>query len=398
MMRLSRAIVARLIPNYTGRDDVQARAAVGLMAGWTSVMLNCVLFVLKGALGIATGSVSLIGDAFHTLADLLTSLVIIFGFRIARKPPDKQHPFGHGRSECVAAMVIGVLLAVTAVEMITFSIGRIVRPKPISTGLWLFAVLVLTILLKEFLARFSLSLGKLIDSEALRADALHHRSDALSTVLVIVAFVGARWDHAWLDGAMGIGVAVLIGWAAARSLLRSINPLLGERAPASMYREIENIARAFPTVQGVHEIMIHRYGRANIISLHIEVPDSASPVQLHEMSEQIEERIARQFPGHAIVHVDPINREHEHYDEVQRIISDILASKGGATSFHDLRLAGGSERFKVVFDIVADRDAKDFDPKVIQQKILTRLRARFPHVRVIINIEPFYFDRPGSGS
>lgn len=396
-MRLSHAIITWLIPSCADVRDVRARAAVGLVAGWTSVGLNCALFALKVILATLTGSVSLVADAAHTLSDSLTSLVVIFGFSFARKPPDEKHPFGHGRMEFVVALVIGVLLAVTSVEMITFSIGRIVRPQLVVVEPWVLGVLILTMILKEMLARFSLSLGKLIDSEALRADGLHHRSDVLTTLLVIVAFAGMYWGQTWLDGAMGIGVAALIGWAAANTMIRSVSPLLGETAPESVYRDIEKTAHTFSEVQGVHEIMIHRYGQNYVVSLHIEVPDSADPLRLHEMSEAIEEQISRRFPGHTIVHVDPISRKHEHYDEVRRMVADAIAKEEFVTSFHDLRLIGGNERFKVVFDITTDLKAKRLGLQGISERIRRRLQERFPRARVVIKVEPFYLGGTHNG-
>jgi len=390
-MRFSRWLVSRVVPELSDDATPQERARVGLLEGWVSVGVNVGLFALKMVLGVMSNSVSLIADAAHTLSDSLTSIVVIFGFRLASRPPDEQHPFGHGRIENVSAVVIAVLLGVVSVEMLMASVNRLFHPRPLRADLWIIGVLIGTIILKELLYRFSRDLAAMIDSDVLRADAWHHRSDMLSTILVLAAFIGAQWHAVWLDGTMGIGVAIIIGVAAAVSMRAAVGPLIGGRAPEELYREIEEIARAPEEVRAVHDILVHRYGATNIISLHIEVPDTESPMRLHDLSEEIEEKLAARFPGHAIVHVDPINRDHQHYEEVGRIVSDAIAADDCAESFHDLRVLGGSRRFRVAFDVTGNAEISPARQEELRQAIEQRLRERFPLVRVIVNVEPLYF-------
>jgi divalent metal cation (Fe/Co/Zn/Cd) transporter len=222
------------------------------------------------------------------------------------------------------------------------------------------------------------------------ADARHHRSDVLATILVVVAFLGARWNVSWLDGAMGIGVALLIGWAAYDTMRHSVGPLIGTKAPEEMYREIERIARSAPEVRGVHDILVHRYGNVNIISLHIEVAAGESAMRLHEVGEAIEDRLARRFPGHAIVHVDPLTRDHEHYETVQRIVEEAVAESADTSSYHDLRVFGSRERLKVVFDAVPAAGGRAAHLTVLREKVERRLSDTFPNVRILINVEPPY--------
>lgn len=390
-MRLSRWIVSKIVPDHAESENVRVRARVGLLEGWVSVAVNVALFAVKMALGLVTGSVSLIADAVHTLSDSLTSVVVILGFRLSAEPADEKHPFGHGRMESIATVVIGVLLGLVAVEMLKAAVVRLLNPQALRADAWIIAVLMGALIVKELLSRFSHDLGALIGSDALHADARHHRSDVFATGLVIVAFLGARWNLAWLDGAMGIGVAALIGWAAWVTMREAVGPLLGMQAPEEMYQEIDAIARSSADVQGVHDILVHRYGSTNIVSLHIEVPAQESPMHLHEIGNEIEERIARRFPGHAIVHVDPLNADHEHYETVRRIVEEVMAEAESVTSFHDLRLLGSGERLKVVFDVATEAGVGESETRDLRGKIEKRLRGRFPHARVVIDVEPPYF-------
>ena len=390
-MKLSRWIVLRAVPGFKGAEDADSRARVGWLEGWSSVLTNLLLFALKGAVGLFTGSVAILADAMHTLSDCSTSLVVLIGFRISGKPPDKQHPFGHGRAESVAAVVIAVLLGVVTVEVFRGAVGRLMNPKPIRIENWVFGVLIATLIVKELMARFSRDLGRLIKSDALLADAVHHRSDVLTTLLVIAALIGSRFNVVWLDGVMGMMVAGFIGWSAVAIMRAASGPLLGEIAPEEMHREIATLARTASEVLGVHDILVHRYGSATIVSLHIEVPATLSAMRLHEISDAIEDRIAARFPGHAIVHVDPVAEDHEHYHLVRGIVADVVKEAEGVTSYHDLRLTGGDERFKVVFDVTVEASTGDEGIRMLRQEMERRLRERFPLVGVAMNVEPPYF-------
>jgi cation diffusion facilitator family transporter len=393
MMRVSRWIFSHFAPKGAPMDSPAVRMRAGMLEGWSSVILNTALAVFKVILGVMTGSVSLLADAVHTFSDSLTSVVVIFGFRMSDRPADERHPFGHGRMEGLAAVVIGVLLAVAAVEMTKYAVERLTEknPKPVHAQNWVIASLVGTVVLKELQARFSMDLGKLIKSQALVADGLHHRSDVLATGLVIVALIAARWKISSIDGIAGIGVAVLIGWCAYETLEGAMSPLLGERAPEDMYEEIERIARAVPGVLGVHDVLVNRYGRTDIISLHIEVSADENVMHLHDMSDEIETRVRQAFPGHAIVHVDPLNTAHQHYDEVHRIVTEVVAKEKKIVSFHDLRLVGGRNRFKVVFDVAPAPGAKDIPIESFRSDVEDRVREEFPRATIAIDLEPPYF-------
>jgi cation diffusion facilitator family transporter len=389
-MRISRWIASRTAPGYEELGNLDARTSIGLLEGWISIVVNMVLTVIKVWLGLLTGSLALLADAFHTFADSGTSVLVVFGFRMARKPPDEKHPFGHGRVESVTGLVIAVLLGVIALEMGRAAVDRLLHPRPVIAPAWVIAIVFVAMVIKELLARFSFDLGEFIDSSALIADAWHHRSDVLATGLVIVAFLGARWGVPWLDGAMSVGVAVLIAWAAYSTMNQALGPLLGEPAGEGTLQAIGEIARSVPGVRGVHDVMVHRYGLTNVISLNIEVSADQSPMVLHALSETVEDRVAERFPGHAIVHVDPVDRDHVRYGEVENIVRAAVAELPDLGSYHDLRIVGGPDEFMVILDVTTPASRSELELKECSEQVAERIRARFPRATVHINIEPPY--------
>jgi len=301
-------IVRKLISNNRDIDNVIVRARYGTLEAVVSIVINLLLFVVKLILGLMVNSVSLIADAVHTLSDFGTSIIILIGFRIAKKPGDREHPFGHGRAEPIAGLIVAIILVVAGVELLKSSAVRIMHPQIKAAQIsWFLAVILAgTIIVKELMARFALELGRMIQSKTLEADFRHHRSDAFSTLLVLVAMACAHLNFMYVDGVAGVGVALVVmysGYAVAHSV---ISPLLGEKPSREMLNQIEGIARSPEGVLGVHDVIVHRYGQANFISLHIEVDNRQPAIELHNLSEQVEELIENKLGGSVVVHIDPL--------------------------------------------------------------------------------------------
>lgn len=396
MQRAVARLADRLAPGWRDPRDVRARSRLGSFEGWTAIAVNVILAAAKAGLGLFTGSLALYADAIHTLADSATSLVVIIAFRLARRPPDPEHPFGHGRVENIAGVVMAVLLAVTAWETGRSAVERMARPRAVEVNLPVLGAVLLLLLVKEILARFAIALGRLLESEALVADGWHHRSDALSTALVLVSFLAGPLGAPWLDGAAGLGVALLIAYAAYHTLVHSSGPLLGQGASPQMVADIARLARSVEGVRGVHDILAHRYGSATLVTLHVEVDPGLTAEEAHRMADAVEKELDRRYPGRSTVHVDPLSHDHPHFEEVQAIVRDTVAERGDCFDFHDLRLLGAGERFKIVFELTP-RGGPDEEARAECRALLeTRLRARFPLADVRVAFDPMYH-RPDPG-
>ena len=391
MRRITLWIVTRFIKDHQNINDLKVRSRYGSLEGWVSIIGNIMLFAIKISIGLAVRSVSLIADAVHTLADSATSAVVIIGFKMAKQPADKEHPFGHGRMESVATLVVSVLLFIAGVELLEKSVHSITNPQAATASLGVILLVVGTILIKELMARFSYVLGDLIDSKALKADALHHRSDVIATALVVVALIASRFGFDRIDGIMGVFVSLIIFYSAYEIAREAVNPLLGEAVSKETLKKIEKIAKNRAGVSGVHDIIFHRYGQTSIISLHIEVSDKEDVSKLHTISEEIEDEISREMGGEVVVHIDPVNKDHPKYEMIAQAIREIIAADKRVDSFHELRIIGcAQDRCKVVFDIALEENVDEQEIYDIIRSIQEEFKGKFPEMKAVIKAEPKY--------
>lgn len=284
--------------------DQKTRAKYGFLEAWVSIVGNTGLFVAKAAIGFSINSISLIADAFHTLSDVLTSVVVLIGFMITRIPADEHHPYGHGRVEPIATLIIAILLAVVGYEFGKESIARFAHPVEVKGTLLAIVAMLASAAGKEWMARFSFSLGKKINSAALYADGWHHRSDAVASALIPIALFGAMFKIYWLDTVFGLGVSALILYTAFSIAYPTIDKLMGHIPDKEFLDKIEKSARSVSDVKGVHDIAVHDYGNHNAISMHIEVDGNMNVARAHEIATIVEDRISMDTRGAVTVHVE----------------------------------------------------------------------------------------------
>lgn len=299
-----------IIPDYGDLADPAVRARYGYLEAGMSILCNILLFGVKLMFGLLMNSIALIADAFHTLSDVGTSLVVIFGFRASKKPADEEHPFGHGKSEYVAALIIAVLLVIVGVEFIWQSIDRITTPVAIehrNIAPYVGCIVIFSAVLKEAAARYSIAIGRKINSEALIADAWHHRSDALTSVGVGISIIGSGYGYSILDPVCGVVVSVVIIYTGIDLIRRSSDYLMGVSPDVGMLADIMDATRSVEGVYGVHNISVHDYVTTKVVSLHVEVDGSISLKKAHEIADAIEREIMSKTGFQSVVHTEPID-------------------------------------------------------------------------------------------
>lgn len=280
---------------------------IGYLEGFLSIIINTTLFAFKIWVGTKTKSISMIADAWHTLSDTLTSMVVIFGFWISSQPKDDEHPFGHGRAEIIAAIIIGTLLSVVGFNFIMDSIKNLkerVSPNFSSISLIIFGI---SALVKEALASFSIWAGKKIQSRSLVADGWHHRSDALASIVIVIAAIFGKFIW-WIDGVFGIVVSLLILYTAFDIAKSASNSLLGEKADVKLIEDVNNIIHnVMPNLSDAHHIHIHRYGDHLEITMHLRMKDNLNVKSAHDIASKIENKIREELKAETTIHIEPEN-------------------------------------------------------------------------------------------
>ncbi len=274
-------------------------------AGWISILVNVLLFGLKYWAGIASGSVAIIADAWHTLSDSITSIIVVISVRIASRPADEEHPFGHGRAEILATTIIGILLAVIAVEFFIESVQRLVRQEAASYGTLAIVITAISVLAKEGLARYSIIVGKKSGSRSIKADAWHHRSDAISSMVILAGIFLNKYIW-WIDGAMGILVTLLILHVAYGILKDVFNAFLGEKPDKQILKKINDICvKHYESTTYPHHIHVHHYGAHTEMTFHIKLHKSLSLEEAHNITSMIEDDIRTELEIEATIHTEP---------------------------------------------------------------------------------------------
>lgn len=277
----------------------------GYIAGWSSIVVNIFLFGLKFWAGVATGSIAIVADAWHSLSDSLTSVIVIIGLRVSSKPADREHQYGHGRAELIASLIIGTLLAVIAFNFVVEGISRLVNLESVTYGAIAIAATLISILVKESQAQYSFWVGRKLDSKSIIADGWHHRTDAISSIVIMAGIFVSPYIW-WIDSALAMMVAILIFYVAYSILKGSASSLLGERIEPALARRIKRISsEVYPKELQMHHLHIHDYGDHAELSLHIRLPHEMELQECHKIAKSIEKAIKDKLDIEVTIHVDP---------------------------------------------------------------------------------------------
>ena len=273
--------------------------------GWLSIGINIALFILKYIVGILSGSIAITADAWHSLSDSITSIIIILSTKISKKPPDKEHPFGHERITLVASITIGVLLFTVAFNFFESSIKRLIYKQGATYGIWALLVMIVSILVKEGLARYALFTFRKTGLEMLRADAWHHRSDALSSLIVLIGIFLGRFFW-WIDGILGIIISIIIMYAAYEVFKESIGPILGEPPDEGLIEDVKRICNDASDIGNLHahHFHIHNYGTHKELTFHLMFPKDMSIEDCHRIATDIEKRVKKELNIDTTIHLE----------------------------------------------------------------------------------------------
>lgn len=286
--------------------DPSIRQKYAYLEAWISIIGNLLLAGIKVFFGIILNSISLLADAAHTASDVLTSIVVLLGFKISSSPADEKHPYGHGRIEFIASLIIAVMLTMVGVEFGKTSYERFILNAAVKGSFGVSGVMIVGALFKEWMAQFSEELGRRTNATALIADAWHHRTDAIASVMVAFAIFASKYGYYKVDAVLGMVVSALIIYTGVGIALGSVSKIIGEVPDEAELKAIENLALSVSGVTGVHKIKVHDYGAYKEISLHINLDKGLSLIEAHDISEKVEKVIERNIASKVIVHMEPL--------------------------------------------------------------------------------------------
>lgn len=373
-------MVRKIAMAFVPKDgtEVEKRSIYGMVCGFVGIFFNIILFVGKLLAGIITSSISITADALNNLSDAGSSIVTLAGFKLAAQKPDSKHPYGHGRIEYLAGLAVAAVILIMGFELFRDSIGKVLHPQNTEFSYVVIFILLASILVKCYMAYYNYSIGKEIDSAAVRAAAMDSMSDCIATGAVLVTTV-LNHLYGWqLDGYCGILVSLFIMYSGIQAAKDSVDPLLGIEPDEEFLQQIEDISLSFDeNIVGIHDLMVHDYGPGRkIISLHAEVPADSNMIQIHDVIDNLEKKLSKDLGCMATIHMDPVAVNDPEVKELKHQVADLVKEVLDAITIHDFRVVKGDTHTNLIFDMVVpfsckctDREMADMVADKIKEKL-----------------------------
>ena len=388
---MTELIVKLFVKDSENIKDNSVRKAYGTLGGFVGILCNLILCIIKITVGLISGSISIMADGFNNLSDMGSSLITIIGFKLAGKPADRDHPFGHGRIEYISAFIVSVLILIVGVDLLESSFNTLVSGNKTPTySIWAIIVLAVSVLIKFWMFLFNRKLGNKISSDVLIATSKDSLNDALATTAILASvgiakFVTLPFN---LDAVMGIFVALFILWAGINSAKDTLNEILGKPPEKELIENIENLILNFDEFVGIHDLIIHNYGVGRqFASVHVEVPQDIDIVKCHEQVDLCEKMVGEELGISLVIHMDPIDVNNETVNDTKQKLSDALHVINENLTLHDFRMTPLSEkRTNLIFDVVIPADL-GLSEKELEEKIISLAKLINPIFECVITFD-----------
>lgn len=350
---LSKFLINKFIKNPDDISNEEVRNQYGYLGGIVGIITNLLLFLIKLFIGIISSSISILADAFNNFFDSTSSIITIIGFKLASKPADKEHPFGHGRIEYISALVVSFIVMLFGLEFLKTSFEKIFNSTHINFDTISFIFLIFSIIIKIWLSKFNFTLGDKINSSALKASALDAKGDVLISSCVVISFLSSNFTSLPIDAYVGIVVSLGILYSGFNLTKETISPLLGEAPSKELVDSIINELLNYDNIIGVHDLIIHNYGAGKCLaSVHIEIPENLGVIAMHEIADEAERNIFNKLNIHLVIHTDPVCTNNKSIEKTKKELENILFKNNSITSMHDFRVVGEHQKKNLIFDIV----------------------------------------------
>lgn len=373
-------------------SDKEIRLRTGYMASVVGLIVNILLSIIKLIIGFMLSSIGVIADGFNNVTDSASSIITLVGFKLSSMPPDKEHPYGHGRIEYISALMVAFLVMLVGFQFIMSSVKKIINPTPVEFQIIPFIILVLSILFKIWLSVFNKKIGKEINSKSLKAAGIDAMGDVLTTSVVVVSIILSQFTTLPLDGIIGVIISLLIIYAGYSLVKETISPLIGEAPPRDLIEAINKEVMSYDYITGVHDLVIHSYGEEKVMAvIDAEFPANIDIVKVHEEITKAEREIGEKYNLTLVIHMDPLGEESQERYELRNEIKHIIKEDPIYKSMHDFNILENDLEEVVEFHIVVDGDKmdKDGNTDTIKANIENVLKEKCSKIRcnVIVDIE-----------
>ncbi len=366
------------------------RARIGKLSGAVGIICNCLLAAGKLIAGHMTSSMSITADGLNNLSDGASSIVTLLGFKLAEKPADRKHPYGHARIEYIAGLTVAVMILFIGLELGKSSVQKFINPEPIEfsfTAVW---VLCASILVKLFMMLFNLKMGRRINSNALLATAADSRNDVMTTSAVLAASIVEHFYDVRIDGVMGIAVSLFILYSGIKLAGETMSPLLGEGANPELQKQITDYINGCPMVLGCHDLMVHDYGPGRrYASIHVEIDKNEDPMACHARIDRMERECLKNYGTHLVIHYDPVVTDDPEVNSTKRLVNTIIKVRDGRLTIHDFRMKDDGESVKMSFDMILPEDLRGQEQSIKEtvEKALNSLDSKKYYADITFDME-----------
>lgn len=381
-------LVRTFVKNYKDTEDVQVRTRYGLMASTVGICCNILLFCAKFFAGLLVNSISVMADAFNNLSDAASSIIGFIGVKMAGKPADEDHPFGHGRVEYIAAFIVAFLVIQVGFSLFKTSVGKVLHPEEMTFKMITIVILLLSVCVKLWLGFFNRTLGQRIQSSVMKATAADSLGDVVTTSATILSVgIYGIWGLN-IDGIVGLVVSVIVMWAGVNIARETLTPLIGEPIDPKLYREITEFVGSYDGIIGSHDLIVHNYGPSrSMASIHAEVPNDVNVEVSHEIVDRIEREALKKFGIFLVIHMDPVETKNSRVLEFGSMLENVIHGIDTRISFHDFRLIDGENQINLIFDLVFPREYDKKKREQLKEEIISKVTETDKRCCLVITTE-----------
>ena len=381
-------LVNKFVKDSANIESTEVRTRYGMLASVVGIFCNVLLFSVKLAIGLILSSLAVTADAFNNLSDAASSIISFIGVKMAGKPADAEHPFGHGRIEYIAALIVSFLVIEVGFTFFKSSISKIMHPEEITFDLVPFIILILSILVKLWMAFFNNKLGKRIDSKVMLATAADSLGDVITTSATVISIIICHFTSVNVDAIAGLIVSGIVIWSGISIAKDTLEPLIGQRIPSELYQKITDMVASYDGIVGTHDLIVHNYGpNRSMATIHAEVPNDVSIEVSHEIIDRIERDVKRDLNILLVIHMDPVEMRDEEVLELRDKTSRIVRALDPELHFHDFRVLRENEQKNLVFDLVVPDSYTEKDANRVMHQLIALLHEMEDDVDCIITLD-----------